>query len=253
MFHSDGTLRPRHRRWLQARVPAAEIADFPSKDPRVLAVFAGHPFCEDFYRRRVSCMTRLIQMPVLTRADRVIQLDSDFEFHAPPTEIIEWVDNPSEPPFYLVDRRDDPDPGPRVRGIFEEIRAKLGLPPDGLAIRDYYFSGGLFAFEAPRFSFDIVEKYLEWQTRAAVANTPDLFWFWDWTVEQTAIMLNFATWPEVRALDRKYGMGAVPGEVCTHLLSRNYYTDSTLGRIRRLLEDVASRAGAKQGGEEIPS
>lgn len=254
MLHSDGTIGPRQKEWILSRVHGAELAEFPSKDERVRAIFQRRPYCEDFYRRRVSCMTRLVHMPVLARADRVIQLDSDFEFHAPPGEIIEWVDSASEPPPpYLVDRRGDPDPGPEVRGIFEEIRVSLGLSPAAFAIRDYFFSGGLFAFDARRFSFDIVESYLEWQTRAAVTKRREIFWFRDWTAEQTATMLNFATWPEAKALDGKYGMGLVPGAVCTHLLSSNYYKDSTLRRIRQLLEDIAAARAQRSGRNGVSS
>jgi len=244
MFHSDGTIRPRHRRLLEKHIHGAEFTRYPSKDPRVAEVFKNRPYCADYYRRGLSCQPKLVHIPVFARVDRVIQLDSDVAFWGRPDAIIDCVNGPEARPMYQIDHnKKNPDPGADVRQHFDELRHSLdSLRERSFEIKSYYFCSGIMLLPVRRFSFDIVEDYFRWHATECPAHTKrELHWFWDWTVEQTAYMLNFATWPDAIPLDAKYPTGDVPGGVCNHFLGMNYSKDSSLHRIRQTLRDIASK------------
>jgi len=244
-FHLDGTVGRRGRQWLERHFEGAEFTDFPSRDPRVEAVLEGRPRCRRFYEERVSCMTRLIQVPALARSDRGIQLDSDVVFYRRPDAIVDWVDDPTAPPRYQVDHRGEADPGAGVRKLFDEVAARIrrrGL--DEVRIKDYYFCPGLILFSARRFSFDVVEAYLEWHATAKPPTPPEWFWFDRWTVEMTGYLLNFAAWPDARPLDETYVVGQGPSPVSNHFFLGSYYRKANLARIRQGLRDVPREARA---------
>jgi hypothetical protein len=185
-------------------------------------------------------MTRLVHAPVLARVDRVIQIDSDIVFWSKPKEIVEWVDDPQAPPLYQVNYGGDSDPGSEAKKVFEEIIPNLRGHAGELRIRDYFFVAGLIMFPPSRFSFDMVEDYLRWHAHSNKTKEPNLFWFWDWTVELTTFMLNFAAWPDAEALPRHYVVGTEPSDVSNHYFAGMYYRPEILTRIRQSLMDLHS-------------
>jgi hypothetical protein len=238
MFHLDGTVNARQRRWLERNVPGAAFSDFPSNDQRVLAILEKYPHCRDYYLRRVSCMTRLIHTPALARTDRVIQIDSDIVFWAPGQEIIEWIDNPAEPPKYQVCDNDQPVASDKALKAFADFQATLPSSLGRTSIQHYYFVVGLTMFPGHRFSFDMVEHYLRWHARGGRSSDRDMFFFWDWTVEQTASMLAFSLWPDSQRLGSEYVVGLKHSNVSNHYFTGQYYRRDVLLKIREALDEL---------------
>jgi hypothetical protein len=238
MFHLDGTVNARQRRWLERNVPGAAFSDFPSNDKRVLAILEKYPHCRDYYLRRVSIMTRLIHTPTLARTDRVMQIDSDIVFWGPAQEIIQWIDDPEAPPRYQVSDKDDPIPSDRVVKEFANMQGSLPSTVRSNPIKDYYFCVGLTMFPVHKFSFDIVEEYLRWHANGGMTRDRDMFWFWDWTAEQTACMLVFSLWPDAQRLGRDYVVGLRPSDVSNHYFAGQYYRRDILVSIRKALGEI---------------
>lgn len=236
MLHLDGTVGPRLQRWFTDRVPGVAFTDYPSQDARLDAVWQGRPFCRRNYEKGLSCMPKLFHVGTMARADRVIVMDSDVAFFATPSAIVEWVRAGDATPRYMVGAPADRDPSERVRNGFAEIADALGSAAT-LHVPHYYFNSGLLLLEPRRLSFDLAERYFAWQASASLANVPGLFWFSDWTLEQTAYLLNFATWHESAALEPpEYVCGSTPASICNHYMSGNYCRKSVLLHIRSHLE-----------------
>jgi hypothetical protein len=243
MFHLDGTVSPRQRRWLELNVPGAAFSDFPSDDERVLAILEKYPHCRDYYLRRVSCMTRLIHMPTLARTDRVIQMDSDVVFWQPAEEIIRWIDSPEAPPKYQVCDKDHAVPSDKVLKAFADMQASLPSGGRRSLIKHYYFSAGLIMFPLHRFSFDIVEEYLRWHANGGMTSSPEMFWFSEWTVELTSFLLSFSLWPDAQSLGADYAVGLRPSDVSNHYFTGQYYRKDVLLKIREGLDKLISLRG----------
>jgi len=241
MIHTDGTIGPRGVRFLEKHIRGARVVTFPSNDSRVLAVLQEHPHIHDYYRRRVSCMTRLVHIPTLARSDRAIQLDSDIVFWSCPRTIVDWCDDAHRRPMFQIDRRGgDADPGVRVRRQFDQLRGHLRSLQGPFEIKYYYASPGLMLLPVHRFSYDLVEDYLRWRSIMDPVSVEGMYWFDEWTVELTGFLLNFATWPDAVPLDKAYGMASKPARVCNHYFKGRYYRDAVLLKIRTTLVKLAA-------------
>jgi len=240
MFHLDGTVTARQKEWLARHVVGAAFTDFPSKDERVRAVLDKYPYCARYYLGRKSCMTRLVHIPIFARSDRIINLDSDVVFWARPEEICEAVAAADPVPLYQVHYRENPLPCEEVRRIFAQIRTMMQTPVSHFEIRDYYASPGIMVMPLRRFSFGVAEDYFRWHATASPPTAPAFFWFTDWTVEFTAYLLNFATWPDARPLGPAYAIGNVPAKICNHYLSANYWLPHNLRRVRGALDQMVA-------------
>jgi hypothetical protein len=244
MFHLDGTVTTRQREWLARHVVGAAFTDFPSTDERVRTVLDKYPYCARYYLGRKSCMTRLVHIPVFARSKRVINLDSDVVFWNRPCEMVDWVRVENPTPFFSMDHnKPNPDPGEEVRQIFEEILRHMHSPTGVVRIPSYYFCAGMLLLPVRRFSFDLAEDYFRWWATVNPPPNPRLYWFREWTLEQTAFLLNYAAWPDSRPLDAKYGSGAAIDEVCTHFLNANYWLPHNLRRVRGALDQMVTALG----------
>lgn len=234
-LHMDGTVTEQQRRWMEERVRGAAFTDYPSQDVRLLALFRGRPKCEEYYRRNISCMPKLFHVPAFARTDRVIVMDTDVAFYSRPDVIVDWVDRPASPPRYMISGSPGEDPGECVREVFRQVCDCIGKDGTRLTVRDYYFNSGLILFPVSRWLPELVDRYFNWHSFSEWRNAKGLFWFSDWTVEQTAVMLNFAAWPDAQPLDTNYACGDAPALVCNHYMSIYYYRKAILGKIRNEL------------------
>ncbi len=246
-IHLDATVGSRGRRWLEMRFPGVRCIPHHAPDPKLPAMLAPYPVCRSYYQR-VLMMTKLFQVLALCRHRRVILLDSDMIFHCRPQALIDWVDAPESqpsPPRYLRESDDatDRDPGTAAREKFDEIISRISLvAPDlasNLRIPHFSFNAGLLAFDTTRVSLPIVEAWLGW-----LEANPNLKlgrWFTPWCCEQTAYMLNFATWRDALPFDMAdYACGPGPARICNHFLSPHYHKPQCLQRVTAALEACKS-------------
>jgi len=239
-FHLDGTVRKGDIARIERRVHGARFTDYPAAEEALDPVFQERPCCRQNYYRDISCMPKLFHVAAFARSDRTILLDSDVVFWGRPTEMVDWVDNPGAPPRYLISGPPDHIPSTEGAQAFTDLCDCLAARHGSLQIRHYFFNSGLLMFDVKRMSFDLIEDYFRWQSQSKWRERPDLFWFSDWTAEQTAYMLNFMTWPDAEAFGPKYVCGGGPAEVCTHFMAGSFYRKPSLIMIARELERVAA-------------
>jgi len=234
MFHLDSTMRPRHERVLRRHFPGASFVPFDSRDDRIEAILRDRPHCRRFYANLVMTL-KLFQVAALCRSPRVILLDSDVFFFSRPEAIIHWVEGDPCVPLYLTSSR-PASANPNYCQALRQLERELHLDGVSLDMRsDRSFNAGLLLFEPKRLCFDLIERFF-----AHESEKPNIH-VGGWCAEQTAYLLNFASWSDAVALDlQDYALGERLGKVFSHFMSLNYYKRTTLRALGSALDALPS-------------
>jgi hypothetical protein len=96
VVHDDGTLTDEDRGVLRAHVPGLRIATRPEADARVAPLLEQYPTVAAVRRNNVRIL-QLVDYFLLAEADTVIGMDSDVVFLRRPDDLIQWVDDRTDP------------------------------------------------------------------------------------------------------------------------------------------------------------
>jgi hypothetical protein len=150
VWHQGGPLSSGNRRLLQKHFPDSYIITTAEADSRVEAELGRGGFRRSIEARRKSfSLIKMIDFVVLSRAGRILNLDSDILFFAKPEELLAAV--ASDAPANLFNRDNgscynlSPEAARRRHGVVlvEELNAGLGLVRRG------------------SFSMEMIESFLE--------------------------------------------------------------------------------------------
>ncbi len=89
IIHDDGRLPPDASPAFVKMMPGVRGVSAVEADRQVLDALAGHPACRE-YRLAHPLARKIFDVPILTRADRFIILDSDVLFFRKPEAILRW-------------------------------------------------------------------------------------------------------------------------------------------------------------------
>lgn len=93
-IHLDGTLTAVSEAHLRHHFPAARLLSKAQADAEVLPTLAAFPRCADF-RRTNHLSPKVFDFLYYLRSDRMLLLDSDILFFAPPTALLARIEDPS--------------------------------------------------------------------------------------------------------------------------------------------------------------
>ncbi len=91
IVHDDGTLPPEAVTALREAFPDLRVIPRAEADVRMQRLLAPFPHCWA-YRQSHPLGLKIFDMAALTRAERLLILDSDVLFFARPDEILDWVE-----------------------------------------------------------------------------------------------------------------------------------------------------------------
>ena len=105
IFHDDGTLTPNCINRLRENFPEIEVIFRESADDKLNALLSQHPTCKA-YRDQFPLALKSFDVPFLTSFNedgRYLMFDPDVLFFKTPTDILNWVDNPSNECWFNED------------------------------------------------------------------------------------------------------------------------------------------------------
>ncbi|MFQ3671702.1 MAG: hypothetical protein SNJ84_09620 [Verrucomicrobiia bacterium] len=122
VVHDDGTLGKHEEAELLTCVPQARLVWAKEADREVQSGLRDLPLCR-CYRERHPLARKLVDVPWLSSAERLILLDADVLFFKRPVEILRWVDGASDGSSWFNEDFQEPSPVAPV-----EVEQALGFP-----------------------------------------------------------------------------------------------------------------------------
>lgn len=219
VVHEDGTLPAEGANALRQAFPDLRIIPRAEADVRMQRLLAPFPRCWN-YRQSHPLGLKIFDMPALTRAERLVILDSDLLFFARPDEILDWVEANRDDCRFIQDVAE------ASNVTAEQARARLGV--------DLWprVNSGLCLLPNAAVSTAFCEKALE-QTAILDGHI--------WRVEQTLFALCASRYGRGGLLPRSYEVVLTPRGATTatarHYVGavRNEFYGEGLPRLQSLL------------------
>jgi hypothetical protein len=147
IIHDDGGMPPEARPAIVKMLPGVRGFTGAEADRTVLDALAGHPTCRG-YRLAHPLARKIFDIPILTRADRFIILDSDIIFFRKPEAILRWCADGAGQCWF---NRDVHEAMPISRS---QVQEKLGVD------MWHRVNSGLCLIDRATIDFDLCERAL---------------------------------------------------------------------------------------------
>ncbi len=239
MFHLDGTVNAGGKRYLQQHFPNAAFSDFPCTDPRVTDLLKKYEHLQKFYRQGSSVIFRLLPMRALARAPRIISLDSDLAFYARPQALVDWVHQEQNTLHHLIGNISDREQqAQEARQLLVNMMSDANGPVVQSENIDMRFNAGLMLLPTEMLDLSLVNRFCQWHVTHQGPRPG--FWFHEWNIDQSAMMLVMAASGRAQPLTAPdYICGANEARVCNHYLYNTYYHTPVLQRMQKELRSFA--------------
>jgi len=219
VIHDDGRLPPEARPAFVKMFPGVRGVQAAEADRTVLDALTGHPACRE-YRLAHPLARKIFDVPLLTRADRFIILDSDILFFRKPEAILRWCAEGAGQCWF---NRDVSEAMPISRS---QVREKLGI--------DIWHrvNSGLCLIDRAAIDLDLCERALR-ETNLLQKHI--------WLVEQTLFAICASAKGRGGLLPDEYevskALKASPGAVARHYVGsvRNRFYGEGMARVKKEL------------------
>jgi hypothetical protein len=218
-IHDDGRLPPEASPALVKMLPGVRGVSAVEADRTVLDALAGRQACRE-YRLAHPLARKIFDVPILTRSDRFIILDSDVLFFRKPEAILRWCENGAGQTWF---NKDVSEAMPISR---TQVREKLGV--------DIWHrvNSGLCLIDRATINLDLCERAL---------TETNLMQKHIWLVEQTLFAICASAVGRGGLLPAEYEVSkarfASPGVVARHYVGavRNRFYGEGIPRVKKEL------------------
>ncbi|HEX4085457.1 MAG TPA: hypothetical protein VHY22_11135, partial [Chthoniobacteraceae bacterium] len=218
-IHDDGRLPPEASPAFVKMLPGVRGISAVEADRTVLDTLASYPACRE-YRLAHPLARKIFDIPIHTRADRFIILDSDLLFFRKPEVILRWCDDGKDQCWF---NRDVHEALPISRS---QVREKLGID------LWHRVNSGLCLLQKSAIDLNLCERALR-ETNLATKNL--------WLVEQTLFAICASARGRGGLLPAEYEISkkpnASPDVVMRHYVGavRDRFYAEGMGRLKKTL------------------
>lgn len=239
---NEGTLSAADEAWVSRHVPGCRWLPRHLPEATLAPVFDGRPHLRALYGTGFQLVCKLVHSFASPACERVIVLDPDTAFLAPPELLLHWLQGDDPHAYYMhgVPGRDGTIPR-EVWDGFAAITALGGCAPGQWRLDNHYFNSGLLLFRPAQCNLDHAEAFLRWRADEGTGLREGLpgIWFGDWTREQTAFLVMYALMdPPSRPLPEGYCLGPLREDSFNHFLREYMVHPDTLRRMARLVTEL---------------
>lgn len=218
-IHDDGRLPPEASQAFVQMISGVRGISAVESDSVVLDALAGHEACRD-YRLAHPLSRKIFDVPILTRSDRFIILDSDLLFFRKPEAILRWCADGAGTCWFNKDVNES------IAISRSQIRDKLGIDVW------HRVNSGLCLIDRPAIDLDLCERILR-ETNIRDKHV--------WLIEQTLFAICASARGRGGLLPPEYevslGKSASPDAVMRHYVGRvrqRFYGDG-IPRVKKAL------------------
>ncbi len=236
----DGTLSRQDREWVRTHVRGVHW--WQRREADVVDRLTDRPQLAALYQSDYAPSAKLLHPMLLARCGRVIVMDPDTAFFAPPDRLLAWARGGGDCAWYLHDHQDEREAVPAmVEQAFDKLQCAVTTNGTEWSVRHRLFNSGLLAFRPSNLSLELAERYLSWREGipAEYRQGKAAIWFGDWTPEQTCyhVMLALSR-GGAKPLGDHYHLGGAEGHTFNHFLRHYLVQRPVLKRLRTLVTNL---------------